>query len=64
MPFQIRYLKIPELQNWRSEKLTLMFSLKKKLLGLDLVGTSAKLLDVLISSLVKDRCVFMTLSRI
>lgn len=64
MPFQIRYLEIPELQNWRSEKLTLMFSLKKKLLGLDLVGTSAKLLDVLISSLVKDRCVFMTLSRI
>lgn len=64
MPFQIRYLEIPELQNWRSEKLTLMFSLKKKLLDLDLVGTSAKLLDVLISSLVKDRCVFMTLSRI
>ena len=64
MPFQIRYLKIPELQNWRSEKLTLMFSLKNKLLGLDLVGTSAKLLDVLISSSVKDRCVFMTLSRI
>ena len=64
MPFQIRYLKIPELQNWRSEKLTLMFSLKNKLLGLDLVDTSAKLLDVLVSSSVKDRCVFMTLSRI
>ena len=64
MPFQMGCLGVSRLLNWHSEKLTLMFSLKIKTLGPDEVDTSAKLLNVVVSSLVRGRSVFRTLSHI